>query len=285
MLMGANGRRKGKGKQRTISQIAASNSGGFHPSSVSPRLKALRQASSRGSVYRDSGAGEPGSLIGGISSSSIRAKVSYNSTPLTEESTGIRKRSGWHPPERDTSRFSGTSSSRHRASSRNKDPEVFAPSWDSLKDWEESSKKEKTKSSTKAKQGKKKQGKSAAPKPAKKAIVAKPQSVLRTDPFSRKELKALDNNYRLFGGQPDWRGWNRLFPDRSVEFIFMAAKQAGFDQPVSDWTKGERAVFRDNHKSLTPESPEWRKLLPRKSEAMIAEQYALRQRATWVKNR
>lgn len=67
------------------------------------------------------------SLIGGMKSSGIRSKESYNQTPVAEELTTEERRKKWQKPNIDTSRMSGSNASRHSASSSYKVPSDYSP--------------------------------------------------------------------------------------------------------------------------------------------------------------
>lgn len=62
-------------------------------------------------------ASEPGSLIGGIRASGIKAVKHTSGIPVVRELSEEERHKIWQPPLRDTSRFGGSSSSRHRSGS------------------------------------------------------------------------------------------------------------------------------------------------------------------------
>ena len=227
-----------------------------------PFPEALLRRAPSSTTTKKHGTGNPESLIGGIRASGIVAKKDYNKTPVPSEPDAIRKRSDWKPPVRDTSRFSGSSSSRHKAASSYKgssDSHEYFSDWISTKEEREIERLFKVKKIAARKQN--------LPTSSKKSVVPK------TGPLSAKELKTLDNNYRIHGANPSWKGWSKLLPGRSREVLMVAAREHRLDRPVASWTKGELSVFRQNSQRLGPHSAEWRKLLPRKSEAHIIAAY------------
>ena len=212
-----------------------------------------------GSVRQEPSA--PGSLIGGIRSRGIHAiKPVETNTPGVHELTDEERRAKWQPPERDKAWFSGTSASRHKASSSYKvasdySDVVYDSGPRSTTKPADKSKKKTIKSGTKPK-------KSIAPK---------------TGPLSDKEREKLDNSYRLFGKDPTWPGWRQILPRRTRRFIAEQIKALGLDTiDDSRWTKGERHVFTCNRGRLTSQSAEWSTLLPRKSARAIELAYTSR---------
>lgn len=87
---------------------------------------------------------EPGSLIGGIRASGIKAVRHTSSIPEEHELTEEERHEIWQPPLRDTSRFRGSSSSRHRSSSSTSYSDSIAGPGGSLSD-NELSRKERNK--------------------------------------------------------------------------------------------------------------------------------------------
>lgn len=86
-------------------------------------LKAIKaQLKIRGVVeHRKTNGGYGQSDVHGSGIRDIRAKKHYASTPIQPALSQEERRKKWQPPIRDTSRFSGTSSSRHNASSSYKE--------------------------------------------------------------------------------------------------------------------------------------------------------------------
>ena len=71
-------------------------------------------------------------MSGGIRASGIRGKQEYSATPSEDELSREERKQKWVPPVRDTSRFSGSSASRHNANSSYKYPSDLDeghPSW------------------------------------------------------------------------------------------------------------------------------------------------------------
>ena len=84
----------------------------------------------------------------------------------------------------------------------------------------------------------------------------------------------MDRNYRIYGGKPSWKGWDTLIPHRSKQFLYSQVHALGLDKPDNrTWSKGEKAVFRDHQHKLLASSPQWKILLPRKSERAIRRAY------------
>lgn len=220
-----------------------------------PRKKAAYASLRRAKSKKETSA--PGSLIGGIRSQGIRAvKPISTDVPVQHELTDEERKAKWQPPERDKAWFSGTNASRHKASSSYKVPsdysEVVYDSGDHAASKPKANKEVRKKAGPKAK-------KTVEPK---------------TGPLSRQEIAAIDNNYRIHGSDPQWKGWAKLLPGRSAGFILRQVPLLGLDKPDDKkWSKGEMAILRDNRGKLTPLSPEWSKLLPRKSSQAIARAY------------
>lgn len=210
-----------------------------------------------GSVRQEPSA--PGSLIGGIRSRGIHAiKPVETNTPGVHELTDEERRAKWQPPERDKAWFSGTSASRHKASSSYKVASDYSPvTYDD--------------GVPKPAKHKKKRGNKISSPVSKKAARHIPP---KTGPLSPKEVKILDNNYRVKGGQPQWKGWDTLLPGRSADFLLGQVATCGLDRPDDkNWTKGEKAVLRDNKQKLDRFDSRWARLLPRKSPQAIARAY------------
>ena len=215
--------------------------------------------------YRDD---EP-SLIGGMKASSIRAHT-YAMSVQPRELTEEERRKKWQPPVRDTSRFSGTSSSRHHGT-----PSFNQP-WDGLEsslfaaDNMGPTLKHRAAEVRKRKAKEKAEGK--AGKKAKSAQSAKALAI--NSPLNVKQLRALDYAYRVHGADPKWEGWAKLVSGRTPEFLLAIARRCHLDTPDDKrWTKGEKTVFKKYRVRLEPDSARWRTLLPRKSAIAIARRY------------
>ena len=98
---------------------------------------------------------------------------------------------------------------------------------------------------------------------------------ITTDPLSAKEKRTFDNNYRIRGGDPSWKGWdNMIIPGRTRRFLYSQIQALGLDKPDDKkWTKGEKAIFKRHRGKLNASSPKWKTLLPRKSERAIRRAY------------
>lgn len=222
--------------------------------------------------------------FGGVRATGAKAKERVNSTPIAPELSQEERRKIWSPPERDTSRFSGTSASRHRASASYKDPNDYVTVSPECREasgpWHYGG-------GGTARDGKAKVGKRPGVRGGGSKGKAKPTaSGSRSDlpkasqhrpvppngsPLTAKQLRTLDSNYRIHGADPAWKGWSNLIPGRSGRFLLAEAKRLGFDRPDdSVWTKGEVAVLKSNRRKLPPTSPKWRNLLPRKSAVAVA---------------
>lgn len=222
---------------------------------MSPRTRVRKK--SPGITTARSEVGEAGSLIGGIRSSGIRAKKDITSTPVDPEPTDEERRQIWQPPVIDTSRFSGTSSSRHSST----------PS-DRMAAYEGRHGK------AKKRRARKKTSKAKGAAATRGATVATIRD-LRT-PLSESEIKSLGNTYRIWGGRPEWKGWDKLLPRRTKDFLLAEAHRLGLDSPDdSTWTQGEARVFALNRSVVTATSDMWATLLPRKSALAIARAYGV----------
>lgn len=212
------------------------------------------------------------SLIGGMKATDIRAWTQVRSTPVGGEMSEEERHKIWQPPQRDTSRFKGTSASRHGAGRAYKDSADHpGGSFAAVDELPPARKKEGASGSKSAKKGR-----GAKPaKPTKPVMTTKPAKGMATiSPLSPKELKKLDKAYRLHGADPQWRGWDTLLTGRTREFLLAEAKRCRLDRPDdSTWMRSERRVFDGHWDELGPEAPQWKTLLPRKSSAAIALQY------------
>ncbi|WP_248921400.1 hypothetical protein [Olsenella intestinalis] len=219
-------------------------------------------------------------MLGGMKSSGIKTKSTYTHTPIEDEKPEDQRHAIWQPPQTDKSRFSGTSSSRHKATASYKvgaDYETIA--YDD--EYKDSKPTQKEKKKRKGKQNKKKrkakgQGGLATQSSPKASGSKKQKRPITTGPLSAKEKRTFDNNYRIRGGNPSWRGWdNMIIPGRTRQFLYSQVHALGLDKPDDKkWTKGEKAVFRDHRHKLLASSPQWKTLLPRKSERAIKRAYA-----------
>ena len=205
-------------------------------------------------------------MLGGMKSSSIKSRGSYTHTPVDDEKPEEQRHAIWQPPQTDKSRFSGVSSSRHKATASYKvgaDYETIAHD-DKKQAAGKSRKKKQNKKRRKAKGKTKGQGGSAT------------QSSPKTAPLSAKEIKTFDSSFRIYGGDPSWKGWdNKAIPGRTRRFLFSQVHALGLDKPDDkNWTKGEKKVFKRHRGTLSANSPKWKTLLPRKSEQAIRKAYA-----------
>ena len=230
--------------------------GGVKKTAAMSRRTRVRKKSP-GITTARSEVGEAGSLIGGIRSSGIRAKKDITSTPVDPEPTDEERRQIWQPPVIDTSRFSGTSSSRHSST----------PS-DRMAAYEGRHGK------VKKRRARKKTSKAKGAAATRGATVATIRD-LRT-PLSDNEIKSLDDAYRTWGGRPEWKGWDKLLPRRTKDFLLAEAHRLGLDSPDdSTWTQSEARVFALNRNVFTATSDMWATLLPRKSALAIARAYGV----------
>ena len=92
------------------------------PKEIPPRLKRVLSSGSR-KTSSDSA----WYLTGGIAACNIRAYKDYSPWPEEHQLTEQERKEKWIPPQRDTSRFSGSSATRHNAQTRVVDP----PDYDS----------------------------------------------------------------------------------------------------------------------------------------------------------
>ena len=220
-------------------------------------------------------------MLGGMKSSGIKTKSSYTHTPVEDEKPEEQRHAIWQPPQTDKSRFSGTSSSRHKATASYKvgaDYETIAHD-DKYKDGEPIKKRKKkgkqNKKKRKAKGKVKGQGGPAAQSSPKASDPKQQRKPVTTGPLSTQEIKTFDNNFRIHGSDHSWKGWGKIIPGRTRTFLYSQVHALGLDKPDDDkWTKGEKAVFRDHRHTLFASSPQWKILLPRKSERAIRRAYA-----------
>ncbi len=204
----------------------------------SPRTQARKKSMSIASKRRDSST--PGSIIGGIKGSNIRAKNHVTSTPVERELTKEERRQIWQPP---STRYVVPSS---RVSS----------STDSTT----------TREATRTHTSKKLKVKGA---------VFRKRSSSKTNkkgPLSSKEEVRLDQGYRMWGGNPGWEGWSReSVPGRTKDFLQDEARRLELDLPDdSVWTIYEARTLALNREAVPASSASWKRLLPRKSSVAIS---------------
>lgn len=97
-----------------------------------------------------------------------------------------------------------------------------------------------------------------------------------TTPLTDDEFKSLDNAYRIWGAKPEWKGWNKLLPRRTGDFLLAEAHRLGLDLPDDlSWTLEEARVFAFNRNVIAADSGTWAALLPRKSAAAIERAYGV----------
>lgn len=250
--------------RRKIADIARANSPSKSKKYGQVRHRRNRDSwapkTSSGSISQEPS--KPGSLIGGIRSQGIRAvKPISTDVPIQHELTEEERKAKWQPPERDKAWFSGTNASRHKASSSYKVPSDYSPV--TYDDGTPEPVMQKKKS-------RKKISKAVSPVSAK----TQRNTPVNTSPLSAKEARILDNNYRVHGGRPQWEGWDTLLPGRSADFLLSQIALLGFDRPDDKkWTKGEKAVLRENRRTLSRYDTRWARLLPRKSVQEVARAY------------
>ena len=207
-------------------------------------------------------AGEAGSLIGGIRSSGIRAKKHVTSTPVDPELSAEERKRAWQPPVIDTSRFDGSRSSRHSSTPSDRTAEAEG--------WHGKTKKRRVKK--RPSKAKRSAGSNATPSRSAAGTV----TLGLMTPLTDYELRSLDNAYRIWGARPEWRGWNKLLPRRTGDFLFAEAHRRGLDTPDDQsWTPEEARVFALNRNVIAADSGTWAELLPRKSAAAIARAFGV----------
>lgn len=116
--------KKGSGatKQSTKSKSRSKSSKWLRPATstlhfipgVQPKDTTSTRARQRSANNRRD---ELSATLGGVRSLGIRARAEYHETPVGEELPKEERQKIWQPPMRDTSRFSGSSASRHSAMS------------------------------------------------------------------------------------------------------------------------------------------------------------------------
>ena len=266
------------------------------------RLEAVKVKVRRRPVPgRDARGENEARLLGGIAARGAKTRDGYVRTPDDREITQEERRARWQPPARDTSRFSGNSVSRqagrgHSGVSDSDDRSFFVgESMDPAERW---ARKDKHKARRRKQKARKQAARAAAQaaaaeqarqqpgqkaqetsRPAAKRAAAAPTlgtgAIVGTaQRLDQRQAKALDNNWRIHGGDPEWKGWGKLIPGKTKEVLFAEARRLGLDQPDDGrWTKGEVAVFKMHRKELKPHDERWREHLPRKSPKAIAEAY------------
>ena len=98
-----------------------------HPYWPRPRERAETRESNRKNPRGKAPARQEPPKLGGVKSLSISTRENYVATPLPDELPKEERRKIWQPPVRDLRHTSGTSSSRHSASSRYKEASDYSP--------------------------------------------------------------------------------------------------------------------------------------------------------------
>ena len=180
-------------------------------------------------------AGEAGSLIGGIRSSGIRAKKHVTSTPIDPEPSAEERKRAWQPPVIDTCRFDGNRSSRHSSTPSDRTAEVEG--------WHGKTKKRRVKK--KPLKAKNSAGNNTTPR----RCTAGTAIPYLTTPLTDDEFKSLDNAYRIWGAKPEWKGWNKLLPQRTGDFLLAEARRLGLTRRADElgltvaWDDEEKEAF------------------------------------------
>ena len=229
-------------------------------SATSARARSIKASS--GIALPRSEAGELESLIGGIRSSGIRAKKHVTSTPVDPEPSAEERKRAWQPPVIDTSRFDGNRSSRHSSTPSDRTAEAEG--------WHGKTKKRRVKK--KPLKAKNSAGNNTTPR-RRTTGTATPYL---TTPLTDDEFKSLDNAYRIWGAKPEWKGWNKLLPRRTGDFLLAEARRLGLTRPDDlSWTLEEARVYALNRNVIAADSGTWATLLPRKSASAIERAYGV----------